>query len=98
MTGSATKQSILPSRDGWLRLARHDGLVVTVPLRRQGTGREVAYAALFTISNEFSYVNAQRRRAVTCGASLHGRNGSGIALAAAMHMSLGSVIFWKSQL
>ena len=31
----------------------------TVPFGRQGTGREVAYAALFLISNESSYVNAQ---------------------------------------
>lgn len=32
---------------------------VTVPFGRQGTGWEVAYAALFLISNESSYVNAQ---------------------------------------
>lgn len=31
---------------------------VTVPFGRQGTGWEVAYAALFLISNESSYVNA----------------------------------------
>jgi NAD(P)-dependent dehydrogenase (short-subunit alcohol dehydrogenase family) len=30
---------------------------VTVPFGRQGTGWEVAYAALFLISNESSYVN-----------------------------------------
>ncbi len=29
-----------------------------VPFGRQGTGWEVAYAALFLISNESSYVNA----------------------------------------
>jgi NAD(P)-dependent dehydrogenase (short-subunit alcohol dehydrogenase family) len=29
-----------------------------VPFGRQGTGREVVYAALFLISNESSYVNA----------------------------------------
>ena len=32
---------------------------ITVPFGRQGTGWEVAYAALFLISNESSYVNAQ---------------------------------------
>jgi NAD(P)-dependent dehydrogenase (short-subunit alcohol dehydrogenase family) len=32
---------------------------VTVPFGRQGAGWEVAYAALFLISNESSYVNAQ---------------------------------------
>ena len=31
---------------------------LTVPFGRQGTGWEVAYAALFLISNESSYVNA----------------------------------------
>jgi NAD(P)-dependent dehydrogenase (short-subunit alcohol dehydrogenase family) len=31
---------------------------ITVPFGRQGTGWEVAYAALFLISNESSYVNA----------------------------------------
>jgi NAD(P)-dependent dehydrogenase (short-subunit alcohol dehydrogenase family) len=31
---------------------------VTVPFGRQGTGWEVAYAELFLISNESSYVNA----------------------------------------
>jgi NAD(P)-dependent dehydrogenase (short-subunit alcohol dehydrogenase family) len=31
---------------------------VTVPFGRQGTGWEVAYAALVLISNESSYVNA----------------------------------------
>ena len=30
---------------------------VTVPFDRQGTGWEVAHAALFLISNESSYVN-----------------------------------------
>jgi NAD(P)-dependent dehydrogenase (short-subunit alcohol dehydrogenase family) len=30
-----------------------------VPFGRQGTGWEVAYAALFLISSESSYVNAQ---------------------------------------
>jgi NAD(P)-dependent dehydrogenase (short-subunit alcohol dehydrogenase family) len=29
-----------------------------VPFGHHGTGREVAYAALFLISNESSYVNA----------------------------------------
>jgi NAD(P)-dependent dehydrogenase (short-subunit alcohol dehydrogenase family) len=33
--------------------------VVTVPFGRQGTGWEVAYAALFLISKESSYVNAR---------------------------------------
>jgi len=32
---------------------------VTAPFGRQGTGWEVAYAALFLISNESSYINAQ---------------------------------------
>jgi NAD(P)-dependent dehydrogenase (short-subunit alcohol dehydrogenase family) len=32
---------------------------VRVPFRRQGTGREAAHTALFLISNESSYVNAQ---------------------------------------
>ena len=32
---------------------------VTVPFGRQGTGWEVAYAALFLISKESSYVNAR---------------------------------------
>ena len=32
---------------------------VTVPFGRQGTGWEVAYTALFLISNESSYINAQ---------------------------------------
>jgi NAD(P)-dependent dehydrogenase (short-subunit alcohol dehydrogenase family) len=31
---------------------------VTVPFGRQGTGWEVAYAALFLVSNESSYVSA----------------------------------------
>jgi len=31
---------------------------LTVPFGRQGTGWEVAYAALFLISNESSYINA----------------------------------------
>ena len=31
----------------------------TVPFGRQGTGWEVAYTALFLISNESSYINAQ---------------------------------------
>ncbi|MDB5603838.1 MAG: NAD(P)-dependent oxidoreductase [Bradyrhizobium sp.] len=31
---------------------------MTVPFGRQATGREAAYAALFLISNESSYVNA----------------------------------------
>ena len=31
---------------------------LTLPFGRQGTGWEVAYAALFLISNESSYVNA----------------------------------------
>jgi NAD(P)-dependent dehydrogenase (short-subunit alcohol dehydrogenase family) len=35
------------------------GRPVTVPFGRQGTGWEVAYAALFLIFNESSYVNAQ---------------------------------------
>jgi NAD(P)-dependent dehydrogenase (short-subunit alcohol dehydrogenase family) len=33
---------------------------VTVPFGRQGTGWEVAYAALFLISNESSYVPRRR--------------------------------------
>ena len=33
--------------------------VVTVPFGRQGTGWEVAYAALFLISKGSSYVNAR---------------------------------------
>jgi NAD(P)-dependent dehydrogenase (short-subunit alcohol dehydrogenase family) len=36
---------------------RADG-AVTVPFGRPGTGREVAYAAPFLISNESSYVHA----------------------------------------
>jgi NAD(P)-dependent dehydrogenase (short-subunit alcohol dehydrogenase family) len=32
--------------------------MVTVPFGRQGTGWEVACAALFLISNESSYINA----------------------------------------
>jgi NAD(P)-dependent dehydrogenase (short-subunit alcohol dehydrogenase family) len=32
---------------------------LTVPFGRQGTGWEVAYTALFLISNESSYINAQ---------------------------------------
>jgi NAD(P)-dependent dehydrogenase (short-subunit alcohol dehydrogenase family) len=38
---------------------RRSDRAVTVPFGRQGTGWEVAYAALFLISNESSYVNAQ---------------------------------------
>jgi NAD(P)-dependent dehydrogenase (short-subunit alcohol dehydrogenase family) len=38
---------------------RRPDRAVTVPFGRQGTGWEVAYAALFLISNESSYVNAQ---------------------------------------
>jgi hypothetical protein len=34
---------------------------VTARFGRQGTGWEVAYAALFLISNESSYVNAHTR-------------------------------------
>ena len=37
---------------------RRPDRAVTVPFGRQGTGWEVAYAALFLISNESSYVNA----------------------------------------
>lgn len=37
---------------------RRSDRAVTVPFGRQGTGWEVAYAALFLISNESSYVNA----------------------------------------
>ncbi|WMT77128.1 SDR family oxidoreductase [Bradyrhizobium sp. Ash2021] len=37
---------------------RRTDRAVTVPFGRQGTGWEVAYAALFLISNESSYVNA----------------------------------------
>ena len=32
---------------------------VTVPFNREGAGRQVACAALFLISNESSYINAQ---------------------------------------
>jgi NAD(P)-dependent dehydrogenase (short-subunit alcohol dehydrogenase family) len=37
---------------------RRSDRALTVPFGRQGTGLEVAYAALFLISNESSYVNA----------------------------------------
>jgi hypothetical protein len=37
---------------------RRSDRAVTVPFGRQGTGWEAAYAALFLISNESSYVNA----------------------------------------
>jgi NAD(P)-dependent dehydrogenase (short-subunit alcohol dehydrogenase family) len=37
---------------------RRSDRALTVPFGRQGTGWEVAYAALFLISNESSYVNA----------------------------------------
>ncbi len=37
---------------------RRSHRALTVPFGRQGTGWEVAYAALFLISNESSYVNA----------------------------------------
>ena len=37
---------------------RRSDRAVTVPFGRQGTGWEVAYAALYLISNESSYVNA----------------------------------------
>ena len=37
---------------------RRSDRAVTVPFGRQGAGWEVAYAALFLISNESSYVNA----------------------------------------
>ena len=37
---------------------RRSDRAVTVPFGRQGTGWEVAYAALFLISNESSYINA----------------------------------------
>jgi NAD(P)-dependent dehydrogenase (short-subunit alcohol dehydrogenase family) len=37
---------------------RRTDRAVTVPFGRQATGREVAYTALFLISNESSYVNA----------------------------------------
>ena len=37
---------------------RRSDRAVTVPFGRQGTGWEVAYAALFLISNKSSYVNA----------------------------------------
>ena len=37
---------------------RRSDRAVTVPFGRQGTGWEVAYTALFLISNESSYVNA----------------------------------------
>ena len=36
---------------------RRQDRAVTVPFGRQGTGWEVAYAALFLISNKSSYVN-----------------------------------------
>ena len=65
---------------------------LTVPFGRQGTGWEVAYAALFLISNESSYVNAHTLfldaghmagivRELTC----MGRMAGGIALGVAMH-------------
>jgi len=38
---------------------RRPDRALSVPFGRQGTGWEVAYAALFLISNESSYVNAQ---------------------------------------
>jgi NAD(P)-dependent dehydrogenase (short-subunit alcohol dehydrogenase family) len=38
---------------------RRPDRAVTVPFGRQGTGWEVAYTALFLISNESSYINAQ---------------------------------------
>jgi NAD(P)-dependent dehydrogenase (short-subunit alcohol dehydrogenase family) len=37
---------------------RRSDRTLTMPFGRQGTGWEVAYAALFLISNESSYVNA----------------------------------------
>jgi NAD(P)-dependent dehydrogenase (short-subunit alcohol dehydrogenase family) len=37
---------------------RRPDRALTVPFGRQGAGWEVAYAALFLISNESSYVNA----------------------------------------
>jgi NAD(P)-dependent dehydrogenase (short-subunit alcohol dehydrogenase family) len=37
---------------------RRPDRAVTVPFGRHGTAREVAYAALFLISNESSYMNA----------------------------------------
>jgi NAD(P)-dependent dehydrogenase (short-subunit alcohol dehydrogenase family) len=38
---------------------RRPDRAVTVPFGRQGTAWEVAYTALFLISNESSYINAQ---------------------------------------
>ena len=43
-------------RDPWLNSPPLPG--DTVPFGHRGTGREIAYAALFLISNESSYVNA----------------------------------------
>ena len=60
---------------------RRSDRAVTVPFGRQGTGWEVAYAALFLISNESSYVNAHTLSstaaisAVSCGANLRYPNG-----------------------
>jgi len=56
---------------------------VTVPFGRQGTGRQVAHAALFLISNESSCAKAIRYSSMpatwraSCGPSLHVPNGSG---------------------
>jgi len=44
---------------GRVASARRPNRAVAVPFGRQGTGWEVAYAALFLISNESSYINAQ---------------------------------------
>ena len=54
MTKMDTFASLATSK----RPARRADRAVTMPFGRQGTGWEVAYAALFLISNELSYVNA----------------------------------------
>jgi len=62
---------------------------LTVPFGRQGTGWEVAYAALFLISNESSYVNAHTLSSMpaiwrgSCGPNLQ-RRMAGDAVFAAM--------------
>jgi NAD(P)-dependent dehydrogenase (short-subunit alcohol dehydrogenase family) len=67
---------------------RRSDRAVTVPFGRQGTGWEVAYAALFLISNESSYVNAHTL--FLDGGHLGGivraslRNANGLRLAAGL--------------
>jgi hypothetical protein len=73
------------SRDSWIAdgpRRQPPDRAVTVPFGRQGTGWEVAYAALFLISNESSYVNAHTlfldaaTWRVSCGARMQETNGS----------------------